>query len=471
VPLKILIVLTLLSLMTMSVGATSAFGNDRSRTPDLHDLALRATGDNPSAAKEAITQLRAAGPAGLAALIDANADAVRQHRAGVNAPSADQAPWPRVSAAIDAVAAQKDAWASGLYWYTDLEAAKKAARESGKPILSLRMLGTLDTDYSCANSRFFRTVLYSNAEVSKVLSERFVLHWKSVRPVPKVTIDFGDGRVVQRTITGNSIHYVLDAEGRVIDGIPGLYGPKPFLREMNEASSIAPGRSVETVAQFLQRWHVSKNNQILGQWQQDLRQVGVTDGTLLAQAAPQQAALVQRAGPAKANPSAVAAAPRAIGKAVVEMRLVTAISPNPQAVELADKEQVWNKIAALHADEANLDSVSLAVMASKNPTALQAGKLARSKAFVENPLAKMIRNFQQSVAMDSVRNEYLFHRQIHAWLAEGKLPDGKSAIDVDALNERVYADLFLTPSSDPWLGLLPADTYSALPDDGLCPMK
>ena len=39
--------------------------------------------------------------------------------------------------------------------------------------------------------------------------------------------------------------------------------------------------------------------------------------------------------------------------------------------------------------------------------------------------------------------------------------------DVNTLNKRVYAELFLTPDSDPWLGLVPADTYSALQDDGM----
>jgi hypothetical protein len=38
---------------------------------------------------------------------------------------------------------------------------------------------------------------------------------------------------------------------------------------------------------------------------------------------------------------------------------------------------------------------------------------------------------------------------------------------VDRLNERVYAELFLTPSSDPWLGLAPRDAYSALDGDGI----
>jgi hypothetical protein len=37
----------------------------------------------------------------------------------------------------------------------------------------------------------------------------------------------------------------------------------------------------------------------------------------------------------------------------------------------------------------------------------------------------------------------------------------------DQLNAKVYAELFLTPDSDPWLGLVPRDTFTALEDDGL----
>lgn len=137
--------------------------------------------------------------------------------------------------ALDELCQQRDCYASRLYWYTDIEQAKAAARTSGKPILSLRLLGRLDQDLSCANSRFFRVALYPNVEISKLLQDRFVLHWQSVRPVPKVTIDFGDGRKLERTITGNSIHYILDASGRPIDAIPGLYSPKAFLRQLQQA--------------------------------------------------------------------------------------------------------------------------------------------------------------------------------------------------------------------------------------------
>jgi hypothetical protein len=72
-----------------------------------------------------------------------------------------------------------------------------------------------------------------------------------------------------------------------------------------------------------------------------------------------------------------------------------------------------------------------------------------------------VANFQRSIAVDTLRNEYLLHRQIHNWLAQAN-----SSLAIDTLNERVYAELFLTPSSDPWLGLVPAATYTALPADG-----
>ena len=124
---------------------------------------------------------------------------------------------------IDALSHQKYATVSRLYWHVDLASAKAAARQVGRPILHLRMLGRLDEDLSCANSRLFRATLYANQDVSRFLRERFVLYWSSERPVPRLTIDYGDGRRLERTITGNSAHYVLDEGGEVLDVLPGLY--------------------------------------------------------------------------------------------------------------------------------------------------------------------------------------------------------------------------------------------------------
>jgi hypothetical protein len=119
-----------------------------------------------------------------------------------------------------------------LTWYTDLAAAIAEARRTQRPILSLRLLGRLDQELSCANSRFFRRTLYPEPRINRVLRERFVLHWESVRPVPIVTIDFGNGKKLVKPITGNSVHLVLDMYGRPVDALPGLVTPDVFLQQL-----------------------------------------------------------------------------------------------------------------------------------------------------------------------------------------------------------------------------------------------
>jgi hypothetical protein len=476
----------------------------------LKEAALQATSSDDAQAKPAIAALRMAGPAGLAALLNANADAVQRHRNAIVALALrDDAAWQRLTAAIDAVAAQKDAYASGLYWYTDIDAAKSAARASGKPILSLRLLGTLDSEFSCANSRFFRTALYANQQVQQAMREGFVLHWQSVRPVPKITIDFGDGRVVERTITGNSIHYVLDAGGRVIDAIPGLYGPKSFIQKLSDAAGAESSARAMPQSQrdaFLRTWHDGQASRILTQWRADLSQAGVSMQPSLrlafADTNLNEAVIAARTSvalttsgqpsfnyvPPPMTPTAIQAAPRALGKAKVETPVVFAlVLPQPNSVtpatlhplppiqteektlEQATDDAAWQKLAELHWEDARLDAGSRALIVVKNPDAAMANLLTMSKSAVETPLVRMVQNFERSIAADSVRNEYTFHRQIHGWLASGpQTAEGKLASDVNALNERVYAELFLTPSADPWLGLMPPDTYSALPNDGVC---
>lgn len=190
---------------------------------DAGDLPTTAAPDRSAAA---IALLRQRGPAGLAAVL-AEYDAAPASRR------------PALAATADAVAAQRYATASRLFWYTDLDAATSEAARTGKPILALRMLGRLDEDLSCANSRFFRTALYPDRRVSELLRERFVLLWTSERPVPRVTIDYGDGRAVMSTVTGNSVHYVLDAEGRILDALPGLYAPDVFADELGLTLALA----------------------------------------------------------------------------------------------------------------------------------------------------------------------------------------------------------------------------------------
>lgn len=123
----------------------------------------------------------------------------------------------------------------GLTWFTELPAAVAEAQRAGKPILSLRLLGRLPDELTCANSRFFKALLYPEPRINRVMREQFVLHWQSVRPVPIVTIDFGGGRVLKKTLTGNSAHVVLDPFGRPADALPGLFAPDVFLQLLSHA--------------------------------------------------------------------------------------------------------------------------------------------------------------------------------------------------------------------------------------------
>ena len=92
--------------------------------------------------------------------------------------------------------------------------------------------------------------------------------------------------------------------------------------------------------------------------------------------------------------------------------------------------------------------------------------MASSKSIVETPLLRMTRAFESSIAEDTVRNEYTMHLKIHEWLR-----DGSWANDLQKLNRTIYAELFLTPDSDPWLGLNPSSAYTALQNGGLTMSK
>jgi hypothetical protein len=449
----VLLVAVLIGSIAVPLARSRAQARERERD-DQTALCIAALSEDKAEATRAIAALRAAGPSGLAALVETYQSAIDRHRQN---PTKSEPMWDRLSAALDGVAAQKDAWAARLYWYTDLAAAQRAAKESGRPILSLRLLGTLDTEFSCANSRFFRTVLYPDAAVGKTLREGYVLHWQSHRPVPKLTIDFGDGRRIERTITGNSVHYVLTPDGRVVDVIPGLYGPAAFLRVLNDAGAIASAAGRADFDRLLVTYHERHLAAVRQAWNRDLVAIGLPLAPMAA-AAPAPV----KAGAAAAKPNAMAATKITASKMAVEARPLLAMAPDRAALAAGTDDATWAKIAALHATDAKLGDASRAVILSKGIDAVTAMRAAVSKAIVEDPAVRMIRNFERSVAQDTVRNEYLFHGQIHEWFARGEVP-----ASLDELNERVYAQLFLMPRSDPWLGLVPADTYTALPADSV----
>lgn len=418
--------------------------------------------------------------------------------------SYDARPDPAMHAALDAAAGQRDAAWSRLYWHTDLASAQAQARAEHKPILYLRMLGKLTDEYSCANSRFFRTVLYANTEVSKLLRDRFVLVWESERPVPVLTVDYGDGRVLKRTITGNSAHYVLDADGRVVDVLPGLFDPATFSAIVTAAGEAAARNTEEARREHLQAAELA----LAKDWARETGAFSTGSRPASAEAARRASLRSGRSGneadatrtsrvaitkdvveapaisaisPAYLLPAALAtplvvsvnaapeqvvaadappaavAAPLAPSKAVVERPLVRAVTPADVSSDTGDTADIalWQWLAVAHNSrpETRLDAHSIGLMRS------QWGEERADKE--PDAFARTVDRFQQTIAQDTVRNNFRFRRQALAWLRESG-----TGVSLETLNTRIYSELFLTPRSDPWLGLVPQDTYSALCDDG-----
>jgi hypothetical protein len=100
-------------------------------------------------------------------------------------------------------------------------------------------------------------VLFSHPDVVRLLNERFECAWETVRPVPKVTIDFGDGRVLERTLMGNVATYVTRADGGVLDVVAGIVAPEEYERRLARAErlhAVARARPDEA-AEVVATWH------------------------------------------------------------------------------------------------------------------------------------------------------------------------------------------------------------------------
>jgi hypothetical protein len=368
----------------------------------------------------------------------------------------------KLRVAIDQIGGQRSCAVSRLYWYTDLSAAQAEAAGTGRPILSLRMLGKLTDEFSCANSRFFRTALYSNKDISDYLRDHFVLHWQSVRPVPRVTIDFGDGRKLERTLTGNSAHYVLTSMGQPLDVLPGLYSPLEFyqwLKRLNEFHDRYLAATETERGQQLADFHKERGRKVFRDWVSDVEELGNQPAAVVASRI--NLAIETASRKQDNSPLAAAAAKLAMTKRASESPLLRFANYSGPWVEYGMDDQLWRDIALLHRHEVKLDERSVAVMRRQFLAAV-AMRVATSKMAQEDPVLRMVRTFEDSMTLDTVRNEYLLHRRIHEAFAAGQA----ETANVDTLNEWVYAELFLTPSSDPWLGLAPPDVYTALDGDG-----
>ncbi len=424
---------------------------------DLPALAEIAGVDDTELAASATRRLRAAGPTGLAAFITRHRATLARANDLSPRTAAEAAP---ILAALDQICGQRDCAAAQLYWYTDLEQARAAARASGRPILSLRLLGDLREELSCANSRFFRALLYPDPAVSAALRERFVLHWYSERPAPKITIDLGDGRQVETTITGNSAHLVLDSNGRPVDVLPGLTTPAQFLADLGRAEAIARSTTEQNGparAEALRRHHAERRDALERAWNDTLAAVGQPPRPLPGPSSRRPEALAQPIPPsprpaAPAAPRAGQAAMLAISKSSAEVPMLRILG---EPIEPLTESALWALLADRRAPEVVLSAASLALIARQQWRSGDAQQDARDQALA-------LAGLRRSVALDGLYNEFALHYQIHIWFTERET----AGLDATNLSLAVYRDLFLTPRSDPWLGLAAPSVYSGLVGGG-----
>lgn len=78
--------------------------------------------------------------------------------------------------------------------------------------------------------------MFSSDSVAKYINNAFEPVWESVRPVPIVTIDFGNGHTITRTLHGNIATYLCNARGAVFDILPGIYEPTEYLNQLSQFS-------------------------------------------------------------------------------------------------------------------------------------------------------------------------------------------------------------------------------------------
>ncbi|AIE87904.1 hypothetical protein [Fimbriimonas ginsengisoli] len=141
---------------------------------------------------------------------------------------------------------------NGIRWETSFATATATAAKEGKPILHLQSFGKPGDPMACTNTRTLTATLLKDPEFQAITKDAIV-SWELVREAAKVTIDCGDGKVLHRTLRGNTCLYVLRPDGTVVDAFPGVYEPSRLLPELRLSLEMAKKSPEEVRA-----WHQSE---------------------------------------------------------------------------------------------------------------------------------------------------------------------------------------------------------------------
>lgn len=235
--------------------------------------------------------------------------------------------------------------------------------------------------------------MLSDEKIVTFLNEQVVPVWESVRPVPKVTIDFGDGKKITRTLAGNTVIYFCSTNGTVVDAFPGVYTPADFLPEAIEAINAVQDFEKEGMSAFT-KYHEAR---VKERASDELRRITMS-------------------------------------KAFVESPLLKAMGRGVESITPFETDSALN----------NLDPY-LEDISKKAATAVEL-----RKEYAKEPYDKLTPEQRGNliVQLDSTQNIRVVRPATHLFLL--KLGKPKSSA---ALRDIVYKTILHIPLDDPYLGL------------------
>ena len=188
---------------------------------------------------------------------------------------------------------------------------------------------------------------------------------------------------------------------------------------------------------MLYKYYGDRQTKIALAWRADTKQFGNANTDRL-RILPSQESDAVRTGPAAAT------------KMGTERTFVRSITTASEALGRLTDEQAWRIIAGLHFSDALLDGRSIQLIRWQN------------RSLDTSQTARLIGRFQENIALDAVRNEYIMRPVIYGFMMTETY-----RADLEKLNEIVYSKLFYTSGSDQWLGLISPDMYTALDNGGV----
>jgi hypothetical protein len=106
-------------------------------------------------------------------------------------------------------------------------------------------------------------VLFSRNDIAQFINNCFEPVWESVRAVPIVRIDFGNGTVLTRTLHGNIATSICSADGKILDILPGVYQPEAYLAALDQLRMLPQylkAKTPELSATKLREYHETQAN-------------------------------------------------------------------------------------------------------------------------------------------------------------------------------------------------------------------